>query len=59
MIKRICDKCGKEMKEDYYTLKLEFKSQNRETMLMPCIKNRVQEYCEECIKEIKKAGNID
>ncbi len=59
MIKRICDKCGKEIEEDYYLLKLEYKSQKLETRFMPCVKNKVKEYCEECIKEIKKTGNID
>lgn len=64
MIKRICDKCGKEIKGNYWIIEFYEKEddmmrvsatgamnnlrQNTDRML-----NRENEYCKECIEEIK------
>ncbi len=65
MIKRICDRCNKEIKDNYWTIdiyqhedntgrvstngSINNIEQNTNKRL-----NRQKEYCEECIKDIKK-----
>lgn len=64
MIKRICDRCGNEIKDNYWTIDIyqhedntgrvtttgaiNNLNQNTEKMF-----NRQKEYCEDCINQIK------
>lgn len=65
MIKRICDRCGKEIKGNYWTISIYEKEDSTNRVSVAGATNNIQqnmrkmfnkenEYCKECIEEIKK-----
>jgi hypothetical protein len=68
MIKRICDRCKKEIKGNYWTINIYEKEDttmrlttegavNNMKQNMRKIFSRDKEYCKECIEEIQKVIN--
>lgn len=68
MIKRICDRCNKEIKGNYWLIDIYQKEDNTGLVTtegalnnfkqnVDKILNREEEYCKECIEEIKKVIN--
>lgn len=68
MIKRICDRCGKEIKDNYWTISIYEKEDstirvssagaaNNIRQNMNRLLNKEKEYCKECIEEIGKVIN--
>ncbi len=65
MIKRICDKCNKEIQGNYWTIDIYQQeddvkmvttkgAENNFKQNMDKMFNRQKQYCENCIEEIKK-----
>ena len=65
MIKRLCDRCNKEIQSNYWTIDIYEKEDNTRRVTtegvinnmkqnINKILNRQREYCKECIEEIEK-----
>lgn len=70
MIKRICDRCNKEIKGNYWTINIYEKEDTTIRLTTEGAVNNMQqnmrkifstdkEYCKECIEEIQKVINND
>lgn len=58
MIKRICDRCNKEIKSNYWTISIYEKgAANNLAQNINKLFNKEKEYCKECIEEIVRVIN--